>query len=202
MCVCDAHPHMFAWLIVHDSPYYAVTDERGAFRIDGVPPGSLKVTMWHEGFRPRGLRQGRPAPALRPRRAPGTNRRRRSRPARRPRSDFELEIGDAEHVQAHLRSGRQLGLLEPGHRPGGRAGAGFGARLTGCHVYAARLHDYRFKQMEYTLPEEYKDETELERQRKIHDSLIAMGLQLISESYLDVMQAKAEAAGLAVRRRR
>jgi len=51
--------------------------------------------------------------------------------------------------------------------------------------------------MEYTLPEEYKDETELERQRKIHDSLIAMGLQLISESYLDVMKAKAEAAGLA-----
>src|SRR5690349_7945804 len=75
-------------------------------------------------------------------------------------------------------------------------GRGFGARLTGCHVYAARLHDYRFKQMEYTLPEEYKDETELERQRKIHDSLIAMGLQLISESYLDVMKTKAEAAGL------
>src|ERR687898_2143028 len=72
-----------------------------------------------------------------------------------------------------------------------------GARLTGIHVYAARLHDYRFKQMEYTLPEEYKDENELERQRKIHDSLIAMGLQLISESYLDVMKGKSEAAGLA-----
>jgi len=76
-------------------------------------------------------------------------------------------------------------------------GRAFGARLTGSHVYAARLHDYRFKQMEYTLPEEYKDENELERQRKIHDSLIAMGLQLISESYLDVMRARAEAAGLA-----
>jgi nucleotide-binding universal stress UspA family protein len=75
-------------------------------------------------------------------------------------------------------------------------GRAFGARLTGCHVYAARLHDYRFKQMEYTLPEEYKDEAELERQRKIHDSLIAMGLQLISESYLDVLKARAEAAGL------
>jgi nucleotide-binding universal stress UspA family protein len=75
-------------------------------------------------------------------------------------------------------------------------GRAFRAKLTGCHVYAARLHDYRFKQMEYTLPEEYKDETELERQRKIHDSLIAMGLQLISESYLDVLKAKAEAAGL------
>src|SRR5947208_16043099 len=74
-------------------------------------------------------------------------------------------------------------------------GRTFGARLTGVHVYAARLHDYRFKQMEYTLPEEYKDENELERQRTIHDSLIAMGLQLISESYPDVMKAKAESAG-------
>jgi nucleotide-binding universal stress UspA family protein len=71
-----------------------------------------------------------------------------------------------------------------------------GSRLTGCHVYAARLHDYRFKQMEYTLPDEYKDETELERQRKIHDSLITMGLQLISDSYLDVMEAKCQAAGV------
>jgi nucleotide-binding universal stress UspA family protein len=75
------------------------------------------------------------------------------------------------------------------------------ARLTGCHVYAAKLHDYRFKQMEYTLPEEYKDEQELERQRKIHDSLIAMGLQLISDSYLDVMGRRAEEAGLAFERK-
>ena len=80
-------------------------------------------------------------------------------------------------------------------------GKAFGARLTGCHVYAARLHDYRFKQMEYTLPEEYKDENELERQRKIHDSLIAMGLQLISDSYLDVMAAKCEASGLTFARK-
>ena len=59
--VCDAHPHMSAWMIVHDSPYYAVTDERGAFKIDGIPPGTYKVTMWHEGFRARGLdKDGRP----------------------------------------------------------------------------------------------------------------------------------------------
>src|SRR6266516_2835256 len=76
-----------------------------------------------------------------------------------------------------------------------------GARLTGIHVYAARLHDYRFKQMEYTLPDEYKDEHELERQRKLHDSLIAMGLQLISDSYLDVMAKRAEGAGLAFERK-
>jgi len=66
-------------------------------------------------------------------------------------------------------------------------GKAFSAKLVGCHVYAAKLHDYRFRQMEYTLPEEYIDEVELERQRKIHDSLITMGLKLISDSYLDAM---------------
>lgn len=66
-------------------------------------------------------------------------------------------------------------------------GKTFAAKLVGNHVYAARLHDYRFRQMEYTLPEEYLDEVELERQRKIHDSLITMGLKLISDSYLDGM---------------
>jgi plastocyanin len=59
--LCDAHPHMSGWLVVHDSPYVAVTDDHGAFRIDGVPPGTWKVTMWHEGFRARGVdKDGRP----------------------------------------------------------------------------------------------------------------------------------------------
>jgi nucleotide-binding universal stress UspA family protein len=73
-----------------------------------------------------------------------------------------------------------------------------GAELVGSHVYAARMHDVRFKQMEYTLPEEYQDEQELVRQRKIHDSLITRGLQLISDSYLDAMKEVADAAGCAV----
>jgi carboxypeptidase family protein len=59
--VCDAHPHMFAWMVVHDSPYVTVTDERGAFKLDGIPPGTYKVTMWHEGFRAKGVdKDGRP----------------------------------------------------------------------------------------------------------------------------------------------
>lgn len=70
------------------------------------------------------------------------------------------------------------------------------ATIVGSHVYAAKMHDYRFKQMEYTLPEEYQDETELERQRKIHDSLITLGLQLISDSYLDVLKARCEELGV------
>jgi nucleotide-binding universal stress UspA family protein len=75
-------------------------------------------------------------------------------------------------------------------------GRAFSAKLVGCHVYAARLHDYRFRQMEYTLPEEYLDEVELERQRKIHDSLITMGLKLISDSYLEGMSRLCRESGL------
>ena len=75
-------------------------------------------------------------------------------------------------------------------------GRAFDSKLVGCHVYAAKMHDYRFKQMEYTLPEEYLEETELERQRKIHDSLITMGLELISDSYLDHMQRRCREASI------
>ena len=59
--LCDAHPHMMGWLYVHDSPYVTTTDERGQFKIDGIPPGTYKVTMWHEGFRQKGTdKDGRP----------------------------------------------------------------------------------------------------------------------------------------------
>lgn len=59
--LCDTHPHMAGWLYVHDSPYVATTDERGAYRIDGIPPRTWKVTMWHEGFRQKRTdRDGRP----------------------------------------------------------------------------------------------------------------------------------------------
>jgi len=34
-------------------------------------------------------------------------------------------------------------------------GKQLGANLIGSHAYAAKMHDYRFKQMEFTLPEEY-----------------------------------------------
>ncbi len=72
----------------------------------------------------------------------------------------------------------------------------FGGELVASHAYAARMHDYRFKQMEFTLPEEYLVESEMEKQRKIHDSLITMGLELISDSYLVVAQERAKDAGV------
>ena len=66
----------------------------------------------------------------------------------------------------------------------------FGSRIVASHVYAAKMHDVRFRQMESGLPEEYQDETELEKQRSIHDQLITKGMEVITDSYLDVPKDK------------
>ena len=66
------------------------------------------------------------------------------------------------------------------------------AIISASHVYAAKMHDVRFRQMESGLPEEYQDEEELEKQRNIHDQLITKGMEVISDSYLDVPKAKCE----------
>lgn len=58
---CDAHTHMRAWIVVRDNPYFAVTDEHGAFRITEIPPGRYKVVAWHEGWVVTGKdKDGRP----------------------------------------------------------------------------------------------------------------------------------------------
>jgi len=72
-----------------------------------------------------------------------------------------------------------------------------GARITGSHVYAAGLHDRRFRQMESGLPDRYLKEDKLVEQREIHDDLITQGLTIISDSYLDVFGDKCRAAGVA-----
>ena len=77
----------------------------------------------------------------------------------------------------------------------------FGSKIVGSHVYAAKMHDKRFKQMEAGLPEEYHDEKELDRQRKIHDSLITRGLQIITDSYLDYVDQKCTESNLPMERR-
>src|SRR4029079_19646584 len=75
-------------------------------------------------------------------------------------------------------------------------GKTFTAKLAGCHVYAAGLHDYRFRQMEYTLPEERIEDVQRESRRMIHDSLITMGLKLISDTYLDGMARLCRGSGI------
>ncbi len=65
--------------------------------------------------------------------------------------------------------------------------------ISASHVYAAKMHDVRFRQMESGLPEEYQDEQELEKQRAIHDQLITKGMEVITDSYLDVPKYKCKA---------
>lgn len=45
---CDLHKWMGSWWIVPASPYVTLTDAKGRFQIDGIPPGKYKVTIWQE----------------------------------------------------------------------------------------------------------------------------------------------------------
>jgi nucleotide-binding universal stress UspA family protein len=75
-----------------------------------------------------------------------------------------------------------------------------GGRVTGNHVYAARLHDVRFRQLETGLPAQFQTPEEIKRQRKVHDKLIEKGLQLISDSFLDQTEQRCRAAGVPLTR--
>lgn len=50
---CHVHPEMSAFVVVHASPYAAVTDARGAYTIRGVPPGTYPARVWHEAHAER-----------------------------------------------------------------------------------------------------------------------------------------------------
>ena len=45
---CDAHGWMHGWWYATDTPYYAVTDDKGNFTIKDVPAGNYTVEVWQE----------------------------------------------------------------------------------------------------------------------------------------------------------
>jgi plastocyanin len=45
---CDVHSWMLGWVAVLPTPYFAVTNEGGTAKIDGVPAGKHQVEVWHE----------------------------------------------------------------------------------------------------------------------------------------------------------
>jgi plastocyanin len=47
--LCNVHPEMSGYIVVSPTPYFAVTDKSGTYKIDNVPDGSYTVTAWHEG---------------------------------------------------------------------------------------------------------------------------------------------------------
>jgi plastocyanin len=47
---CDLHSWMRSWVVVAEHPFYAVTDQEGAFKIHNVPPGKYRLRMWQEAL--------------------------------------------------------------------------------------------------------------------------------------------------------
>ena len=45
---CAQHGWTRGYIAVFESPYFAITDESGAFRLDSVPPGKYRLLVWHE----------------------------------------------------------------------------------------------------------------------------------------------------------
>lgn len=44
----NQHPWEQAYLGIFSHPFFAVSDENGIFRIEGLPPGNYSIVAWHE----------------------------------------------------------------------------------------------------------------------------------------------------------
>ncbi len=99
-----------------------------------------------------------------------------------------VALDSSDHANAAMRGAAEL------------AGLTDAPVITGSHVYAAKLHDMRFRQMEGGLPEQFRQEQELERQRDVHDDLITRGLSIITDSYLDQAANECEQRGISFKR--
>ena len=47
--LCNVHPEMAGYIVVSPTPYYAVTDKSGEYKIENVPDGGYTLVAWHEG---------------------------------------------------------------------------------------------------------------------------------------------------------
>jgi hypothetical protein len=48
--LCNIHAEMSAYIVVTETPYWAVSDSSGNYTIAGVPPGRYVLRVWHERF--------------------------------------------------------------------------------------------------------------------------------------------------------
>lgn len=50
--LCNVHPEMSGYLVITPTPYFAVTDADGNYKIANLPDGQYNVAAWHEGGKP------------------------------------------------------------------------------------------------------------------------------------------------------
>jgi plastocyanin len=53
--LCKVHPEMAGYVVVVKTPYFALADEEGKFKIANVPAGTWKVKVWNERLKPKQL---------------------------------------------------------------------------------------------------------------------------------------------------
>lgn len=51
--LCKLHPEMVGYAVVVKTPYFAIANEKGEFRIPNVPAGKWKVKVWNERMKPK-----------------------------------------------------------------------------------------------------------------------------------------------------
>lgn len=57
---CDVHTHMNGYASGFEHPYFAITDESGNYEITDIPPGKYTIVAWHESYKLKHLKSGRP----------------------------------------------------------------------------------------------------------------------------------------------
>jgi plastocyanin len=45
--LCNAHPHMEAYIVVKSHRYFSVADARGNYSVNAVPLGKYRLEVWH-----------------------------------------------------------------------------------------------------------------------------------------------------------
>jgi hypothetical protein len=53
--LCNVHAEMSAYVVVTETPYFAVTDKAGNFVLKNVPAGKYVLKVWHEKAKPASM---------------------------------------------------------------------------------------------------------------------------------------------------